>query len=380
MPNSVPNQISAIVPSSPGSEPERYDAFISYSRRDLVFARALERALTRYRPPRGLAVPQRSPRVFRDEDDFTGSDYVVAIRRHVAEARRLIVVCSPAARASRYVNEEIRLFATVRGSEAIIPVLIAGLANNEALPGREAEQAFPEALVEALAMPLAADYRGYDPQHPKIDRGGFEGPWHKLLADLYGVPRNEIEQREKRRRVKARRAWATAGGAMTAALAGLTIWALIARDEAIRQRQVATANESRALSALSSVALESGDSLDALKLAIAAWPRHADDLARPMLRATLDALSAAIVAPRLVAQSCATSSQFPTTGPERCHAQLKTQFFCGTRRAAPPSASHWRTQACTTSPSRATVSAWRRGLRTWCGCGTRRTALRWASR
>ena len=72
------------------------------------------------------------------------------------------------------------------------------------------------------------------------------------------------------------------------------------RDAAQKNLAAATANKSRALTALSDTALANGDSLNALKLAIAAWPRTDKDLARPMLPATLDALAAAIVAPRLL--------------------------------------------------------------------------------
>jgi hypothetical protein len=88
--------------SAEDTTPEtEYDAFISYSRRDMVFARALEKALEGYRPPRDLPLSQRRVRVLRDETDFTGTDYADAIRRHPAAARRLIVLCSPAARALR---------------------------------------------------------------------------------------------------------------------------------------------------------------------------------------------------------------------------------------------------------------------------------------
>jgi len=119
--------------SAEDTTPEaEYDAFISYSRRDMVFARALEKTLEAYRPPRDLPVPQRHLRVFRDETDFTGTDYADAIRRHLAASHKLIVLCSPAARASRYVDEEVRLFGEQRGASAVIPLLIAGLPNNEA--------------------------------------------------------------------------------------------------------------------------------------------------------------------------------------------------------------------------------------------------------
>ena len=48
------------------------DAFISYSRKDIEFARKLEKALEDYKPPRDIKVPQRNLVVFRDETDFTG--------------------------------------------------------------------------------------------------------------------------------------------------------------------------------------------------------------------------------------------------------------------------------------------------------------------
>lgn len=49
-----------------------HDAFISYSRKDTPFAAALERALKRYRPPKGLAAPQRRLNVFRDQGGLHG--------------------------------------------------------------------------------------------------------------------------------------------------------------------------------------------------------------------------------------------------------------------------------------------------------------------
>ena len=52
-----------------------YDAFISYSRKNSTFAAKLEKALKDYKPPKDLDVPQRHINVFRDVNDFTGSDY-----------------------------------------------------------------------------------------------------------------------------------------------------------------------------------------------------------------------------------------------------------------------------------------------------------------
>jgi hypothetical protein len=132
-----------------------HDAFISYSRKDAVFARALEKALERYRPPKELGAPQRHLEVFRDEGDLTGVEYTASIERYLADSSKLILICSPNARASPYVNDEIERFVRLRGAEHIVPVLASGIPDNEARADQEAERAFPKALCDVLAMPLA---------------------------------------------------------------------------------------------------------------------------------------------------------------------------------------------------------------------------------
>ncbi len=202
-----------------------YDAFISYSRQDKAFAALLEKALESYKPPKDLDVPQRHPNIFRDEQDFTGTEYQRSLEKHLQESAKLIVVCSPAARKSQYVNDEIRGFAKSKGAQHIIPLLIAGIPNNEAKPSQEIEKAFPEALCEELGTPLAADYRGFDVQKDKVYRGVFEGAWYKTLADLYGRSRVEIEQRERKRQIRGRCVSATVASAVLLVIGGTTwLW------------------------------------------------------------------------------------------------------------------------------------------------------------
>ncbi len=219
----------------------KFDVFISYSRRDSAFARRLYRALTGYTPPRDLPVPPRRLRVFLDETDFQGTEYNAALGEMLQSAAKLLVICSPASRSSRYVGDEIARFAALRGSEHIVSVLLAGRPNNEASPADE-PAAFHDELVSRLPVPLAVEYRGWDEQRDRVERGRFEGSWHKLLADIYvgyGVDRSAIEQREKRRQQRTRRIWTGFVSALVAVLASLTIWALISRQEAIAQRNTA---------------------------------------------------------------------------------------------------------------------------------------------
>ena len=72
--------------------------------------------------------------------------------------------------------------------------------------------------------------------------------------------------------------------------------ALAAAGEARAAEQDARANESRALSWLARVASDGGNQADALKLALAAWPRKDRD-ERPQFEVTLQALSRALRVP-----------------------------------------------------------------------------------
>ena len=225
-----------------------YDVFISYSRRDIVFARALEKALEDYSPPGDLAVPQRHLVVFRDEEDFTGVEYNNSVREHLKNSAKMLVICSPYARASKFVSDEIRFFADMRGSENIIPVLLSGIPNNEAKkPEQEELKAFPRCLREVMkmpqastqqaAMPLAASFIDLDPSKDKLYKGVFKGPWYTVLANIYGVKRSDIEQRDRKRKTRRRRITTALVAGIIAILAGALIVALIQYNQAVSERE-----------------------------------------------------------------------------------------------------------------------------------------------
>jgi WD40 repeat protein len=228
----------------------RFDVFISYSRRDAAFAARLEKALRAFRPPTDLAsraAGRSGLAVFRDQSDIGTGDYHDVIERALAASRTLVVLCSPSARGSAFVNDEIVRFLRLRPGAQVIPVLVEGLANNEVIGDGDASMAFPSALTDAMRMPLAVDYRRFDAARDRIDRGAFETSWFQLLADIFGVGRAEIEQRERRRQQRRLR---LIGGTATAIIAMLSValvLTLIARNEAARQRDLA---EQRRLASL----------------------------------------------------------------------------------------------------------------------------------
>jgi hypothetical protein len=91
----------------------RFSGFISYSHRDERWARWLQKALETYRVPSHLAhtewgvASQRLSPVFRDRSDLpSATDLGAHIRQALQDSASLIVICSPGASASRWVNEK----------------------------------------------------------------------------------------------------------------------------------------------------------------------------------------------------------------------------------------------------------------------------------
>src|SRR6266567_198951 len=220
-----------------------HDAFISYSRKDIVFVSRLEKTLEAYTPPKEVTRLRRHLDVFRDTNDFETGDYHGNLEKHLSASRKLIVVCSPNSRASKYVNEEIARFVASRGAGNVIPLLLSGLPNNEARVDQEHEKAFPPALCQAVEMPLAAEYRGFDSAKTGFDKGVYYGAWYSVLASLFEVTRGEIEQRDAKRRARIRRTWMSGVGMIIVVLSALTAWALIERKKAIEQARTALSRQ-----------------------------------------------------------------------------------------------------------------------------------------
>jgi WD40 repeat protein len=227
-----------------------HDVFISYSRKDTAFARRLDKALREYRPPRDLAVPQRHLRVFLDQEDFTGVEYQGSVAKHLRESAKLVVLCSPHARRSPFVDDEIRRFAESNGVGNIIPILVSGIPNNEAAPGQGDQLAFPAALCAVMDMPLAVDYRALDPARDKVNGGAFHGAWYTTLANIYDTSRDQLEQREKKREARRRRITRSIVAAVMTVLAVALAITVVFWRQAVNQRTIAVARQLAAQAAL----------------------------------------------------------------------------------------------------------------------------------
>jgi len=218
----------------------RYKAFISYSHQDEQWARWLQRALESYRVPGGLVgkrgnfgnVPARLGAIFRDREDLSSAaNLTESVQQELAAAETLIVICSPAAAQSPWVNAEIRAFRALGRANRIYALIVDG---DPQAPDRS-NQCFPGALVEsdddATVEPMAADARKW--------ADGKILAKVKLVAGILGVRLDELRQREMRRR---RRNWILSGVTIAAAVLLTTILSVtaISNRKMAEQRRAST--------------------------------------------------------------------------------------------------------------------------------------------
>lgn len=225
------------------AEGTRYRVFLSYSHADRRWARRVLRWLENWTVPRRLVgtdtlygpAPRRLAPVFRDREELGAApELSETIERALAGSASMLVICSPAAARSRWVNEEILHFKRLGRAGRIVALIIAG----DPAEGDGPEQCFPPALrfrlradgqpCDETIEPVAADARrvGDGPQRAR----------RKVQAALLGIPYGKLARREQQRRQRRMAAVTTLsllGMAGTLALAA-TAWR--AQQDAERRR------------------------------------------------------------------------------------------------------------------------------------------------
>jgi len=191
-----------MLPDGASDSPQyKYWAFISYSHKDESWARWLHRAIETYGiparlvcppTPTGEPAPRRFRPVFHDDAELPASpDLGKEIEGALRVSRYLIVVCSPHAARSEWVNKEVEFFRGLGRAGRVLAVIVDG----EPKAGHE-QDCFPPAL--HAAEPIAADVRpGNDgKRHAKLN-GKL-----KLLAGMLGVGFDALKQRDQERRIR----------------------------------------------------------------------------------------------------------------------------------------------------------------------------------
>lgn len=238
------DQAAAATTSADGNA-YRYWAFLSYSHADTKDADRLHRFLERFRLPDSLVgndhplgtIPKRLTPIFRDRHELAASS---SLGREIEEAliasRYLIVLCSPAAAKSRWVDQEIRDYKRLHGEDRVLAAIVAGEPFSEG-----EDECFPPALRHRVGRdgkltkqkvePVAADLRE--------DRDGQRIGSLKIAAGMLEVGLDDLVQREQQRRHK-RMTWIVAGSILGMAFTtGLSVVALNARDTARDERRQA---------------------------------------------------------------------------------------------------------------------------------------------
>jgi len=261
-----------------------FAAFISYSHSDEPTAKWLQGRLEAFRVPPALRARARARgfpgkrlgKVFRDRSDLSAAhDLSGEIRDALTRAGHLLVLCSPAACSSAYVNEEIRVFKALGGAERIIAAIVpAG--------GADASDAvaFPASLVNRLEQdgavsttaeaidPLAADFRD--------GKDGRENGFLKIVAGMLDVDLDDLVLRER----QAERARRRVAYAIASVMVVLAIGAGIGGVRAYNAEMRARNELARVLGFGAWTAMRAGDFQRAVQYAVAglaSYPANEQD-------------------------------------------------------------------------------------------------------
>lgn len=228
----------------------RYDVFLSYGHAaDHSLAPALAWKLSRYAKPWYRA---RSLRVFRDDADLGAAPALWgAIERAMAASDWLVLLASPAAAASPWVNREVSWWLANRSPERLLVVLTEG----------ELVDAMPPVLKDA-EEPRWVDLRALhhvgdiDRDDPRLTEGVAD-----VVATVRGIPKDDLLGEHVREHRRTRR---LAAGTI-ATLSILLVAAVIASTIAFEQRdQAVTAQRPRSRARCSSVLTRCAEVIRAL--------------------------------------------------------------------------------------------------------------------
>ena len=241
---------SALFGARRASPHQRYMAFLSYSHDDDKDAAWFHENLEEFRVPKRLIgqltdmgpVPKRLSPIFRDRHELAAAaDLGEEIEEAIAGSRFLIVLCSPSAAQSHWINEEIKCFKRLHREDRVLAVILDGEPFASEEPGREHEECFPPALrfhcdrkgrlTAQRAEPLAADLRE--------SGDGRRMGLLKTVAGMLGVGLDDLVQREGQRRQRRMQIIAAASLVGMLFTSGMSLVAIQSRDAARDQRREA---------------------------------------------------------------------------------------------------------------------------------------------
>lgn len=176
------------------NEQFRYVAFISYSSADAKWAKWIQNSIEYYRVPSFLrknnpSLCRRLGKVFRDITDLNGSHLQSPIHDALDQSQWLIIVCSPHAAKSDWVNDEVQHFIETGKGDWIIPVIVSGVP----YASDQDEECFPLAI-----RAMKGTYN--ELLGISVDRLGKRQASVKIISTILGVTFDTLWQRYVRRK------------------------------------------------------------------------------------------------------------------------------------------------------------------------------------
>ena len=234
----------------------KYRAFITYAHKDEERARWLRKKLETFRVPKHLVgtdgdfgkVPARLYPIFRDRDELAGAAQLgPLIEQALDDSSHLIVLCSPQAVGSRWVNEEIRMFKAMGRAERVLCLIMDGNPMVEDLNGDSDNECIPLAarrevdeegrITDHKHEPAAADLR--------VSGDGEKDALLKIIAGLLGLGLDDLKQRDLLARQKRLARIASISAVLAISAIGLAVYAFYQQQQASLAK--ANAEEERKL-------------------------------------------------------------------------------------------------------------------------------------
>ncbi len=263
----------ALSPRTSSLEATDFDAFISYCHEPVasVAAERIQRKLENYRIPKTVKRPDGKlvmGKVFLDRTEMTSDgDMGDHLRSALAHSAFLIVILSPEAKESPWVEREIRMFLETHSRDQILTVLAEGEPEDVTPPVLlESEREIDGVMKKSAVESLAADLRGRDDRER---RKKLNTEVYRVLAPILGCGFDDLVQRQKAYRQQKMIHILTA-----AFIVSICILGIIGRQAYIIQRNYLETlkRDSINLARESNEALEKGDRKEAVALALESLP------------------------------------------------------------------------------------------------------------
>ena len=198
----------------------KYFAFISYSSKDTVWGKRLQRKLEHYRMPATMCSEhgwKRTPisPVFFAPTDIQPGGLSNELQERLKAAQNLIVICSPNSAKSEWVGREIEYFHSLGRTNNIHFFIVEGSPNS----GNPETECF-NPVINKLGLPeiLGANINEKIYRRPWLNK---ERAYVQLVSKLLGVEFDTIWQRHKRLIVRKIAAWTIGSLAVIGALLGV---------------------------------------------------------------------------------------------------------------------------------------------------------------